>query len=163
MFSFTSSTEAQQSLSPPSSYNFQYPTSFVPVPYHTDTTLPMLYSCIVPLARSTREIFVDIPTSTPFQSPPSDSAMSIDSRADHNRLTPMSVHVTSDGLLLYVSHASYEEGISPLSCWIPIRPVTIPTEEKIKDTKPESNGPLSLFQRYVRVNLSQSPCLIANL
>lgn len=80
--------------------------------------------------------------------------MSIDTGADHSGLTTVPVHVTSDGLLLYVSHASYEEGISPLSCWIPIRPVTIPGEQEINDTKGESNGPLDLFQRYVRVNLS---------
>ena len=114
----------------------------------------MLHSCIVPLARSTREIFVDIPISTPFQlAPASDSAMSIDSSADHNGLTTVPVHVMSDGLLLYVSHASYEEGISPLSCWIPIRPVTIPGEQAIDDTTRENNGPLDLFQRYVDVNL----------
>ena len=80
--------------------------------------------------------------------------MSIDTGADHGGLTTVPVHVTSDGLLLYVSHASYEEGISPLSCWIPITPVTIPGEQEINDTERGGNGPLDLFQRYVRVNLS---------
>jgi snurportin-1 len=157
VFSFTGSTADQQSASQPSSYNFQYPTSFIPIPYHTDTTLPMLHSCIVPLARSTREIFVDIPTSTSsFQFlPSSDSAMSIDTGADHSGLTTVPVHVTSDGLLLYVSHASYEEGISPLSCWIPIRPVIIPGEQEIDDTERESNGPLDLFQRLVQRRLTR--------
>lgn len=75
--------------------------------------------------------------------------MSIDSGADHSGLTAVPVHVTSDGLLLYVSHASYEEGISPLSCWIPIRPVTIPGNQETGNTEQESNGPLDLFQRYV--------------
>ena len=154
VFSFASSADAQQSVSQPSSYNFQYPTSFIPIPYHTDTTLSMLHSHIVPLARSTREILVDIPTSTPFQFlPSSDSAMSVDSGADHSGLTTVPVHVTSDGLLLYVSHASYEEGISPLSCWIPIRPMAIPGDQEADNTKQESNGPLDLFQRYVYVGL----------
>ncbi|KAG8213084.1 hypothetical protein J3R82DRAFT_11479 [Butyriboletus roseoflavus] len=152
VFSFGGSTEAQQSAPQPGPYNYQYPTSFIPVPYHTDTTLPTLHSHIVPLARSTREIFIDIPTSTPFLFLPSDSAMSIDSGADHGGLTTVPVHVTSDGLLLYVSHASYEEGISPLSCWVPIRPVTIPGEHETGYTEGESNGPLDLFQRYVHVN-----------
>ena len=80
--------------------------------------------------------------------------MSIDSGADHSGLTTVPVHVSSDGLLLYVSHASYEEGINPLSCWIPIRPVTIPAEQEVNDTERERNGPLDLFQRYVRMNLS---------
>lgn len=151
MFSFTGSLEVQQSVSQPSSYNFQYPTSFIPIPYHTDTTLPMLHSHIVPLARSTREILVDIPTSTPFRFPPSSySAMPIDSGADHSGLTTVPVHITSDGLLLYVSHASYEEGISPLSCWIPIRAITIPGEQGTSSSEQESNGPLDLFQRYVK-------------
>ncbi|KAI9570545.1 hypothetical protein HD554DRAFT_2082852 [Boletus coccyginus] len=156
VFSFTGSTETQQSAPQPSPYNFQYPTSFIPIPYHTDTTLPMLHSCIVPLARSAREIFVDIPTSTPFQFlPSSDSAMSIDSGADHSGLTAVPAHISSDGLLLYVSHASYEEGINPLSCWIPIRPVTIPGEQEVDDTERERNGPLDLFQRLVHRRLAR--------
>lgn len=80
--------------------------------------------------------------------------MSIDSGVEPNGLTTVPVHVTSDGLLLYVSHASYEEGISPLSCWIPIRPVTVPGEEEISNTGRESNAPLDLFQRYVSTNLA---------
>ncbi|KAF8134976.1 hypothetical protein EV363DRAFT_1429657 [Boletus edulis] len=156
VFSFTRSTEAQQSDSQPSPYNFQYPTTFIPIPYHTDTTLPMLHSCIVPLARSAREIFVDIPNSTPFQFlPSSDSAMSIDSAAGHSGLTPVPVQVASDGLLLYVSYASYEEGTSPLSCWIPLRPLSIPGEEEIKDAERERNSPLDLFQRLVHHRLTR--------
>ncbi|KAF8558204.1 hypothetical protein OG21DRAFT_1494240 [Imleria badia] len=156
VFSFTGSTQVQQAVTQPNSYNFQYPTSFIPIPYHTDTTLPVLHSCIVPLARSTREILVDVPTSTPFQILPApDSAMSIDAGADHNGLTNMPVQITSDGLLLYVSHASYEEGISPLSCWIPIRPVTFPGEQESNDTERENNGPLDLFQRLVHRRLTR--------
>lgn len=152
-FLFTTSPEAQQSVSQPSTYNFQYPTSFIPIPYHMDTTLPVLHSHIVPLARSTRELLVDIPTSIPFQCPASsDSAMSIDFGADHSRPATLPVHLISDGLLLYVSHASYEEGISPLSCWIPARPVTIPGEHETCDME-QKNSPLDLFQRYVCVSV----------
>lgn len=78
--------------------------------------------------------------------------MSIDSGADHSELTTVPVNVISDGLLLYVSHASYEEGITPLSCWIPIRPVIIPGKQETGNAEQESNGPLDLFQRYVHLN-----------
>ncbi|KAH0833244.1 hypothetical protein J3R83DRAFT_12305 [Lanmaoa asiatica] len=156
VFSFTGSAEARQSVSQPSSYHFQYPTSFIPIPYHTDTTLPILHSYIVPLARSTRQIFIDIPTSKPFQFLPSDSAMLIDSGTDHSGLTTVPVDVTSDGLLLYVSRASYEEGISPLSCWIPIKSVIIPGEQETGNTDRGSNGPLDLFQRLVHSQLAKN-------
>ena len=56
----------------------------------------------------------------------------------------MSVEVKSDGLLLYVSQASYEPGTSPLSTWIPVTGYT-------DDQKPVNQGashrPLDLFER----------------
>ncbi|KAF9239250.1 hypothetical protein BU15DRAFT_74673 [Melanogaster broomeanus] len=155
-FSFTpTSPEARQPASHPNSYNFPYPTSFVPVPYHTETTLPILLSTIIPMARSTREILVDISTSTPFQfHPSSPTAMTIDTGEDHaaSRPTTIPAHVTSDGLLLYVSQASYEEGTSPLSCWIPIKPVI---EDQAKATMSETASPLDLFQRFIHRRLSK--------
>ncbi|KAF8837412.1 hypothetical protein BDN67DRAFT_1013886 [Paxillus ammoniavirescens] len=159
-FSFTpASAEVQQPTSHPNSYSFSYPTSFVPVPYHTDTTLPTLLSAIIPVARSTREILVDIPTSTPFQfQPSSPTAMTIDTGEDRFGSRPtmaVPVHVTSDGLLLYVSHASYEEGTSPLSCWIPIQLVMGHGDQ----AGVASTSPLDLFQRLVQRRLSKVQCI----
>ncbi|KAF9226433.1 hypothetical protein BS17DRAFT_749886 [Gyrodon lividus] len=161
-FSFTpTSAEVQQSTSHPNSYNFPYPTSFVPIPYHTDTTFPTLLSTVIPMARSTREILVDIPISTPFQfQPSSPTAMTIDTGESHaasRSTTAVPAHVTSDGLLLYVSRASYEEGTSPLSCWIPITLVT-GNSDQAEAATPESTNPLDLFQRLVHRRLSKVQC-----
>lgn len=73
--------------------------------------------------------------------------MTVDGTHDHaHSRSAMSVaaHVDSDGLLLYVSQASYEEGSSPLSCWIPNKPVT----ERLESSS-EGDGPLDVFQRCV--------------
>jgi len=42
-------------------YRFPYPTTFIPVPCHTSTTLSSLDSIIVPAARTVREVDVKIP------------------------------------------------------------------------------------------------------
>ncbi|KIJ61485.1 hypothetical protein HYDPIDRAFT_137818 [Hydnomerulius pinastri MD-312] len=155
-FSFTpASAQHQQPDSNPGSYNFPYPTSFVPIPYHTDTTFSALSSSVIPMARSTREIMIDVPVSAPFQfQPSSPTAMTIDAGEDHADSRPtvsVPAHVASDGLLLYVSQASYEEGTSPLSCWIPIKPIT----EQTQAATSEVISPLDLFQRLVHRRLSR--------
>lgn len=130
-------------------YRFPYPTSFVPIPYHTDTTLTSLSSFIIPMARSTREISVDIPVqvSTPeFTS----HEMAVDGTHDSvpSRSTASFIaRVDSDGLLLYLSHASYEEGTSPLSCWIPNKAIT---ERSELSNSEGHDSPLDLFQRLVQ-------------
>ena len=52
------------------------------------------------------------------------------------------VQVQSEGLLLYVSQATYEPGTSPLSTWIP--------------TQFEGVAVLDLFERWVHGNLPVS-------
>lgn len=98
------------------------------------------------MARSSREITVDIPVHvSPLEF--TSQEMAVDGTHDHaHSRSAMSVaaHVDSDGLLLYVSQASYEEGSSPLSCWIPNKPVT----ERLESSS-EGDGPLDVFQRCV--------------
>lgn len=130
-------------------YRFPYPTSFVPIPYHTDTTLTSLSSSVIPMARSTREISVDIPV---LVSPPEfiSHDMAVDGTHDSvasRSTTSLIARVDSDGLLLYVSHASYEEGTSPLSCWIPNKAITELPELSGGSTGHDS--PLDVFQRCV--------------
>lgn len=75
---------------------------------------------------------------------------------------PMAASIKPDGLLLYVSEASYESGTSPLSSWIPISGYDKdlgkekdPEEEERADVNmdgekgPGKGGPLDLFQRLV--------------
>ncbi|KAG1735592.1 uncharacterized protein EDB91DRAFT_1144148 [Suillus paluster] len=147
----TSSQNAGSSnMSTSEHYRFPYPTSFVPIPYHTDTTLTSLSSFVIPMARLTREISVDIPVHV---SPPEFTShdMAIDGTQDSvlsRSTTPVVVRVDSDGLLLYVSHASYEEGTSPLSCWIPNKAITERPEHP--SGLKGDDSPLDLFQRLVQ-------------
>jgi len=59
-------------------------------------------------------------------------------------LASMSVALESDGLLLYVSQASYEPGTSPLSNWIPITGYI-----EGRDGTGSSIRPLDLFEQFV--------------
>ena len=138
----------------PERYHFPYPTTFIPIPYHTDTTLTSLSSFVIPMARSRREITVDVPTYvSPSQFTFTSHGMDVDGTHDH--LIPRSTksvvaHVDSDGLLLYVSQASYEEGTSPLSCWIPNKPTTERSEPSVGF---EGDGNLlDVFQRCVKLS-----------
>lgn len=103
------------------------------------------------MARSSREITVDIPVHvSPLEFPSQE--MAVDGTHDHahsRSAMSVAVRVDSDGLLLYVSQASYEEGSSPLSCWIPNKPVTEHLEPST-----EGDGPLGVFQRCVGPVLS---------
>jgi snurportin-1 len=112
-----------------SHYRFSYPTTLIPVPYYTDTTLPFLSSHIIPLARSLRSVVVEIPaTSAPVFSFSVDSVMDVDNSASPSlppfpvasALVSTLVDVFPDGMLLYAAQASYEPGTTPLSSWIPI-------------------------------------------
>lgn len=153
-FSLTGEQGESQSAQHSGSYKFPYPTSFIPIPYHTDTTFQTMDSSIIPMARSSREIPVEIPASAPFQ-PSSPTAMPIDSSHGplESRISKtVTSQVSSDGLLLYVSQASYEEGTSPLSCWVPIKPVTEPGDQQPKMIS-SPLSPLDVFQRCVSVIL----------
>ncbi|KAG0694843.1 hypothetical protein DFH29DRAFT_1083639 [Suillus ampliporus] len=148
----TSSQNAESSSNMPTSerYRFPYPTSFVPIPYHTDTTLASLSSFVIPMARSTREISVDIPVQvSPLEFTLHE--MAVDGTHDSvlsRSTTSVVARVDSDGLLLYVSNASYEEGTSPLSCWIPNKAIV---ERPEHPSGFEGNdSPLDVFQRLVQ-------------
>src|SRR5262245_3662403 len=133
-------------------YVFPYPITFIPIPYHTNTTFPALLSYIIPLTRSVREFSVMVPS---MEAPLIDDSleMTVDCT---NGLAPLpvlesrKVDVQSDGLLLYVSQAGYEPGTSPLSSWIPITGYISP--HKANDCPPSDpfsspRGPLDLFER----------------
>lgn len=101
---------------------FPYPMTFVPVPYHSDTSLSNLLSTVIPMARSPRAISI-IPRRPP---PPSitEGEMQIDIQSpivETSQVQRVEVQVQSEGLLLYVSQATYEPGTSPLSTWVPIQ------------------------------------------
>ncbi|KIJ23060.1 hypothetical protein M422DRAFT_276440 [Sphaerobolus stellatus SS14] len=57
---------------------------------------------------------------------------------DQGQAKTATAEVYPDGLLLYVSQASYEPGTSPLSLWIPIKPLYEAQE-----------SPLAIFERLV--------------
>lgn len=158
------STIANSSDPPTSSsvkprYYFPYPTKFLPVPYHTDTSLATLESQIIPLARTSRGVDVEVPV-VADSDPTLQGAMDLDSLSQSSftfrakapvEITAVATSVEPDGLLLYVAEASYEAGTSPLSSWIPIN--------GYEDSHPSSTlsppiegallGPLDLFQRSV--------------
>jgi snurportin-1 len=90
-------------------FKFPHPTTFITIPYHSDMSLHNLLHNIIPLARSSRVLTI---TADPAYVP--NGSMDIDVG-----LTT-SVEVQSEGLLLYVSQATYEPGQSPLSSWIPV-------------------------------------------
>lgn len=100
---------------------FPYPMTFVPIPYHPDTSLPNLLSTVIPMARSLRTISF-IPR-RPSPSSATESGMQVDTQlpsAGDGAVQLSKVQVQSEGLLLYVSQATYEPGTSPLSTWVPI-------------------------------------------
>lgn len=155
-FSLVNDRTPAQSAQQTDSYRFPYPTSFIPIPYHTDTTFGSLVSSIIPMARSTREISVEVPASAPFQ-PHSPTSMSIDTTYNPigSRLSKIVTNqIPSDGLLLYVAQASYEEGTSPLSCWVPIQP-TAGSGDQVGAATRSNSSPLDLFQRLVHRRLSK--------
>ena len=115
---------------------FPYPMTFAPIPYHSDVSLPNLLSTIIPMARSPRTISI-----IPRRLPPSsvtEGEMEVDAHsiaATEVEVQRIEVQVQSEGLLLYVSQATYEPGTSPLSTWVP--------------TQFEGAAVLDLFERCV--------------
>lgn len=90
-------------------FNFPHPTTFVPIPYFSDTSLSNLLHTVIPSSRLPRVVL--IATNPTYMS---NGSMDVDVDA----LVP--VEIKSEGLLLYVAQATYEPGQSPLSSWIPI-------------------------------------------
>ncbi|KAI0634977.1 hypothetical protein C8Q77DRAFT_1105097 [Trametes polyzona] len=147
-------------------YQFPHPTTFSPVPYHTNTTLTHLLSTLIPLTRADRQIPIVIPVPANTQNRTGeDEREGEDMDLDNTnapplvRLQTMQATIRSDGLLLYVSQATYEPGTSPLSSWVPLRAYQT-HEERIQQeaigvesaSGPES--PLSMFERLIRRRLA---------
>ena len=112
----------------PDRYRFSYPNTLLPVPYHTNTSLQYLSSFVIPFARSSRLVPVDIPSSLVNVLSSVGAGMDVDtavglppSQPTPSQLMSTPVNINADGLLLYVAQASYEPGTSPLSSWIPSR------------------------------------------
>lgn len=175
----SSSTEVS---APP---KLRYPTTFVPVPFHADTSLQSLLAQVIPAARAWRSINVSLPpiVSVPTVETAGDGVgeiMEVEASAPtfpfgfgnpqaFNGSAPLpppvfgggSIQVTeggttvaqtpSDGLLLYVSTASYEPGTSPLACWVPARTLEKRDAEEMNDSVAEHGDepPLDLFERRV--------------
>ena len=176
---------------PPNKSTFSYPISFIPVPYHSSTTLAALDTEIIPAAKSWRWFNVSLPTHLRLNTvgeasstgqAPMESGMDIEVASQPAPAFapisppptpypyPRSVQSTSsstipafvepDGLLLYVSEASYEPGTSPLSSWIPIHSYdSAPADEEgdspgklaTSNASQRTEGPLDLFRRYIHV------------
>ncbi|KAI0746551.1 hypothetical protein C8Q80DRAFT_778538 [Daedaleopsis nitida] len=151
-----------QSESQPSRYQFPHPTTFAPIPYHTNTSLAHLLSALIPLARATRAIPVSMPAAS--SAADEESAMDLDNAAPGLvvQLEQVQAEVRSDGMLLYVAQASYEPGTSPLSNWIPLRAYQTRGEEQQQQQPGGGAGPsaaespLNVFERLVRRRLGGS-------
>jgi snurportin-1 len=118
---------------------FPYPMTFVPIPYHLDTSLPNLLSTVIPMARSLRTILI-IPR-RPTPSSVGEGEMQVDAQLviGAGGVQRAEMQIQSEGLLLYVSQATYEPGTGPLSTWVP--------------TQFEDVATLDLFERYVNSGL----------
>lgn len=134
-----------------SNYQFQYPTTLVPIPYHINFTFAHVASELIPLTRSARQIPISIPL---LQQPEMQ-----DEEGPSVQLRRQMTMVDSDGLLLYMAHASYEPGTSPLSLWVPIRSYTgerTNEDESIVAPNIPVEGPLDVFERYACCSLIAS-------
>jgi len=58
-------------------------------------------------------------------------------------------NVVSDGILLYVSQASYQPGETPLACWIPARQTNNSVDETTLTTGAAQMSPLHVFERLI--------------
>ncbi|KAF6757752.1 hypothetical protein DFP72DRAFT_989228 [Ephemerocybe angulata] len=151
---------------PATTPQFPYPTYFLPIPYHTNTTLASLETQVIPSARSKRSVVVEVPTEKPPPPEPTSNFISTDldlsagvpsssSFTFTSTLTPSIVMAPSpiviepDGLLLYTAEASYEPGTSPLSSWVPITGYATTGFPE----NPVNQRPLDLFQRLVQRRL----------
>ena len=153
----TSSDQPNDNSSSPR-YYFPYPTKFIPIPYYTNTSLHLLDTRVIPFARELRVITVDVPI---YNTEP---VSHWNLNPENNTTTfyphpvePMAANIQPDGLLLYVSEASYEPGTSPLSSWIPItgydedagKKKDPEEEERVDVNMDGEKGPLDLFQQFV--------------
>lgn len=140
----------------PLRYQFPYPNTFVPIPYHTNTTLAHLADTLIPLTRSSRLLSVSIPL--PASHGPAE--MYLDSTTSPLvQLQSMPVDVKSDGMILYVSQATYEPGTSPLSSWIPRQAYSEDQYRTDGVTTDLAESPLDMFERLVKRRLAPNSAL----
>jgi len=129
----------------PIGYRFPYPSTFLQIPYYTNTTFSHFLDTIIPRARSSCRAQVSIPAG------PNDlDTMVIESSqfaGPAPRITQ--AEIKPDGLLLYVAQAIYEPGPSPLSSWVPL--ATPSTDEMACVDKA---SPLDVFERLVQGRLT---------
>ena len=126
-------------------YKFPYPTTFSPIPYHTNTTLVNIVSTLIPLTRTARTISFTRPI---MDESDASTAMSMDldiSPTPVVQLQKAHAQIASDGLLLYLAQASYEPGTSPLSTWVPLR--AYQTREEQNNGLSPAESPLDVFDR----------------
>ncbi|KAF8328459.1 uncharacterized protein EI90DRAFT_2926250 [Cantharellus anzutake] len=104
-FDFASMAQAEREIP----LTFQYPYVFLPVPYYTPPiSMEMFLTTVIPAAKMTRSFEVKLPPALP--------STSWAGRA-------LQTGIATDGLLLYVSEASYQSGETPLSTWVPTKPL----------------------------------------
>ncbi|KAI9058037.1 hypothetical protein FKP32DRAFT_1296036 [Trametes sanguinea] len=133
-------------------YQFPHPTTFAPVPYHTDTTLVHLLTTLIPLTRSTRSVSISVPV---LSSSTEDQNVTMDlDGMPVVQLRTVEAEVRSDGMLLYVAQATYEPGTSPLSSWVPLRAYETHEErmqrEAVGGPGSVAESPLDVFERLIR-------------
>jgi len=130
---------SQENNAPPIGYRFPYPTTFLQIPYYTNTNFAHFVSTIIPRARSSYHAQVSIPTG------PHDDmdVMDIESpQFTGSASRHVQPEIKPDGLLLYVAQAIYEPGTSPLSSWVPL---AAPVTDEMAST--EQSSPLDVFER----------------
>ncbi|PCH45122.1 hypothetical protein WOLCODRAFT_139399 [Wolfiporia cocos MD-104 SS10] len=133
-------------------YQFPHPASFVPVPYHTDTTLAHLANDLIPLTRSVCSVTVAIPSQTSAHD--AEAAMDLDGEVSSLvQLETMVSQVQPDGMLLYVSQATYEPGTTPLSSWIPLKAYE-PNTGAGDGMQADVESPLAVFERLINKRLA---------
>jgi len=131
-------------------YHFPYPTTFLRIPYYTNTTFAHFLSTIIPRARSSYQAQVSVPAGH------NDAAdvMDIESPQFMGPAPRIAqADIKPDGLLLYVAQAIYEPGTSPLSSWVPL---VSPVADEMAGIE-QSSSPLEMFERLVHRRLTGNP------
>lgn len=146
--------------SPRPAYRFPYPITLAPVPYVKPDSLHTILSDLIPRARCGQTFHLRIPVLSEFRSSNGEE-MQIDFMSSQDvglgpwpgiQIKDTDVAIRSDGLLLYVGEASYESGETPLSVWIPCRPVDQRGQDNLETMlSPTSReeSPLDMFERCV--------------
>ncbi|KAI0937641.1 hypothetical protein AcV7_003623 [Taiwanofungus camphoratus] len=97
----SSGSVTQSAASSSAQYQFPYPATFVPIPYHTNTTLAHLASTLIPLTRSSRLVAVSVPISPSITD--NTREMELDGALSPLvQLQSVSAEIRSDGLLLHL-------------------------------------------------------------